>query len=536
MLAEIIAERNTVVYVVGLAAIAVVASREIVLRWLGAPAASSGAAMRAEGRLAWLSVRWFSLLFIAALAVRAVTHDFGPYWYDEAFSVWLAQLPLDQLIAAVAGDVHPPLFYALTWLVAQVAGTEPIAMRALPLVFSVLSLPVAKRLAEHLQLPGPAQFVGLALMAFSPFQIFYANDVRAYSLMLFLVLLAVLLVVERRFGWLSLAWTALLWTHHYGLIFCAVTGLLALALEFRQPERNLKGVLLAGVTALLFYAPWAATLAAQLNLVRHGHWIWPVTAADLMLLGHTLLFGSTPQSAWVSLGTLMVAVGLEAVLLYKSLRTPLTTGRGVLLWLLLAPVVTAALVSVLMQPIFVARYLFPVSPFWFFAIGWVITDRVGWRTQALAALVIAPLLAITLSVDTRAPMFARGAPREVAATITEGWRQGDAVVHTDIWTRVEAEQFLGGRPQYLFPPRTDDLNIGGLSAYTRDAMGIETARFADLGRYRRLWVVDSRNPIVDQLQRAIALTDLLPLGGHRQVDQWARQREQYVVTVYLVTR
>jgi len=34
-----------------------------------------------------------------------------PLWYDEAFSAAVARLPVDRMIAATAGDVHPPGYY-----------------------------------------------------------------------------------------------------------------------------------------------------------------------------------------------------------------------------------------------------------------------------------------------------------------------------------------------------------------------------------------------------------------------------------------
>src|SRR5690606_16059505 len=57
----------------------------------------------------------YDALFILAFALRVVGMWIPQLWYDENFTLILARLPFDRMIAATAGDVHPPLWYLIEW-------------------------------------------------------------------------------------------------------------------------------------------------------------------------------------------------------------------------------------------------------------------------------------------------------------------------------------------------------------------------------------------------------------------------------------
>ena len=53
----------------------------------------------------------------------------GMLWYDEAFSAWLAALPLNRLLEATLNDVHPPFYYVLLWGINRIWGNAEIVLR-----------------------------------------------------------------------------------------------------------------------------------------------------------------------------------------------------------------------------------------------------------------------------------------------------------------------------------------------------------------------------------------------------------------------
>ena len=57
-------------------------------------------------------------------------------WFDEAYSVGLANQPWGNLFVSAINDVHPVLYYVLLKLYSLICGTSVIALR----IFSIIDL------------------------------------------------------------------------------------------------------------------------------------------------------------------------------------------------------------------------------------------------------------------------------------------------------------------------------------------------------------------------------------------------------------
>jgi hypothetical protein len=123
-----------------------------------------------------------ALLCVLAFALRAFRLDFQSLWYDEAYSLRLAEMPVGQMIPTTAADIHPPLYYLLlkAWL--PFAGTSEFALRFPSLVLGVTAVPVVFVLARRLFGGRTALFTAL-LAAASPFYVHYGQETRMYTLM-----------------------------------------------------------------------------------------------------------------------------------------------------------------------------------------------------------------------------------------------------------------------------------------------------------------------------------------------------------------
>lgn len=534
-LMQLLAERNAQIYTLAAWVLGLVLVWQVVAARLPAPIATSGAASSPRFGLPPLQLsiwfpHWPAIIIGLGVLVRVLNFDTGPYWYDETFSVWLAQLPLERVVSAVAGDVHPPLFYSLTWLMARLAealgqdGTSPYFMRLLPLAFGVAGLVLTWRVGQLLKLKDAALCVALVLMALSPFQVFYSFDVRMYSLMQLLTLWAVWALLEKRWVQLGAAFALMLYTHNYGLLFAAGVGALALFKEWRE-RGNWLAPLWAGVGAVALYLPWVAVLKQQMSNVAAGHWIWPATLADVLMLPHTLTLGSVPaESAGFGLLLVVFVLALAPFALWRDKE------RWPLVWLVIAPVALALVISVLYRPIFVTRYLFAVSPYWFLLAGWVVSVGLGVRGRLALACIALPLF-IFPSIG-RVETLERGQPVQVERVIREGWQAGDVIIHTDVWTALEAGWRLRDLPNVLFPPAQKNLNVGGLTEQTRLALGIPEARLP--ATFNRAWIVVAYAPTVNAEERRAALDELLAARRSERVTGWFDKYQLQGVELYLV--
>jgi uncharacterized membrane protein len=71
-------------------------------------------------------------------------------WRDEAFSVWIAQDSLSEVIQRTSGDFNPPLYYVLLNLWMRIFGSTEIGLRRFSVLAFVLTLPLVYLLAKKI--------------------------------------------------------------------------------------------------------------------------------------------------------------------------------------------------------------------------------------------------------------------------------------------------------------------------------------------------------------------------------------------------
>jgi hypothetical protein len=107
------------------------------------------------------------------------------FWLDETFSVWLANQSVpDMLQWIVKIDQHPPLYYVLLHYWIGRYGDTPYYARLFSVLFGVATIPIIYLIGKRMS----GALVGLAaavFLALSPFNIFFAQEVRMYTLLTF---------------------------------------------------------------------------------------------------------------------------------------------------------------------------------------------------------------------------------------------------------------------------------------------------------------------------------------------------------------
>src|SRR5262245_39549027 len=137
---------------------------------------------RSTGSGPRVAAQWLALvLILAAFALR--THRLGnrAIWWDEGFSVFLARLPLVEMMDATAHDTHPPGYYAALHVWRMAVGDSEVALRMLSVLAGLLILPLAFRWVRGLA-GSRAALCALGLLGLSRVLIWYSQEVRQYSL------------------------------------------------------------------------------------------------------------------------------------------------------------------------------------------------------------------------------------------------------------------------------------------------------------------------------------------------------------------
>jgi hypothetical protein len=117
-------------------------------------------------------------------------------WLDETFSVWLADHTVADMLQWIARiDQHPPLYYLLLHYWIALKGDTPYYVRLLSVLFGAGTIPIIYLIGKRMS----GTVMGLAaavLLAFSPFNIYYAQETRMYTCLTFNAAVAIYALVR----------------------------------------------------------------------------------------------------------------------------------------------------------------------------------------------------------------------------------------------------------------------------------------------------------------------------------------------------
>ncbi|NJN96793.1 MAG: phospholipid carrier-dependent glycosyltransferase [Anaerolineales bacterium] len=141
------------------------------------------------------------VIILIALALRLTLLGEQSLWYDEGVTWLLSQKPPGELLQWTAADIQPPLYYLLMWETDALFGSREWALRFPSVIFGVLTVPLLYILARRLfpasrqRLTSPP-LLAAALLAISPVMVYYAQEARMYTLLVFEVTLAGYLLLK----------------------------------------------------------------------------------------------------------------------------------------------------------------------------------------------------------------------------------------------------------------------------------------------------------------------------------------------------
>ena len=292
-------------------------------------------------RLSW-AVPAIATLVLGIFRLPELTRS--PLWYDELFSLGVAELPFgDSLRRIIADHTNPPLFYLLLkgWM--AIGGDSDHWVRLLPCLLAMLLGAAIVWLVREVHAGTRAGMLAVALAAASPLSVDLANEVRAYSLLALLACLSLAATLHDRtrrtretFALMTIINIALVHTHYFGWLTIGAECVAALY-AWRRPHA-LRVLRSAGLT-LLAFVPWAAAVVAHALSnpapLRNVAWIGTPSLVDPLWLLRDLTGRSGFAAAdWAWLALVATALVVLAVSQWRgrgsaSLGAAPTAGRVV---------------------------------------------------------------------------------------------------------------------------------------------------------------------------------------------------------------
>lgn len=448
----------------------------------------------------------FILLFIIAAAFRIIGLWIPSFWYDENFTLILSRLPFDRMIAATAGDVHPPLWYLITWSITHIApAAPPWILRVPSVIFSLASLEVFYRILREWNLPEKVQLGAMLFMVLLPMQVWYAQEARMYALLQLEVLLALLCAL--RGNWLGLFVTslALLYTQNYGAFYIGAVGLVVLVRDWR----SLPNAAIATGIAGALYLPWVTVLARQMDSINGRYWIQEASIGDVLNILYKLFWASSMPDFAIISALLVTFIALAVGGLHMA-YTPHPARRSILI-MAFAPLTVAWLASVLWQPLLLHRPLIGIAPFIYIIAAWSMSRLLEdeplkvQREAILAAALVIPVLVSGMggyyvNIPSMKEDGDTSPLMQSLDYVRDNWQTGDVIIYADDGPMINISPYAADLPQYQIPACGDRIDaapvLGSLTNGTRAAIGIPQITPAEI--HGRAWVFAPFSPLHPQ--------------------------------------
>jgi mannosyltransferase len=295
-------------------------------------------------------------LTLAGAVLRFSTLDLQSFWHDEAVTVGRVLDPsLFTTLDRVPGsEATPPLYYALAWGWTKLFGAGEVGIRSLSAVVGTATIPVAWWAGREL-VSRAAGVAAAALVAFSPYMVWYSQEARAYALLVLLCGLSLALLARalrggsaRFVAWWALVAALALVTHYFAVFVVVPELVLLLWLAPARRRATLAAGALVGAVGLAL-VPLAVHQADQ----GHDRWIERIELSTrLRDTGKQFVLGysGSPSRALSAVAAVLIVVA-GALALWHGRRR-----RG---FLLAAGVGAAALAIPLLAKLAGADYLYP---------------------------------------------------------------------------------------------------------------------------------------------------------------------------------
>ncbi len=282
---------------------------------------------------------------------------------DEPFSLYHAQGSIDNILGLMPNENNPPIHFLLLHFWMKWLGNGVWMLRFSSAVFSILSVSLYFFGLNKLFNFKLAAISSLLLL-FSNSAIFYAHDIRAYSLLLFLFMLnffsfftlTISTSGKKHSILFIISGILMLYTHFISVVYFLSLALITLIINWKEAQK-FKNMLWLYALLLLGFLPYLSVFFTRLTATEQSiGWLMPPVPLDL----YWILRRFTNQ------GGLALFAGLGLVmhiLFYLWQKKRFQTADKVLLLFGLFFLLLSYIIS-LKIPVFHERYLLLFLPIW----------------------------------------------------------------------------------------------------------------------------------------------------------------------------
>ena len=511
-------------------------------------------------------LKWDEIIGILFFLISVGMLGFSVYfcfssdiWYDELFTMGLANQSCGELILKTARDVHPPLYYLIVKLfLTGVRSSGPLSQvvaaklaSCLPFLLCILFSLFKIRKNFGMLTAGLFSFLLISM----PQMADYTVEVRMYGYALMFITVGMVTAYEllgknRISEWtlLTICGLCACYTHYFACVAaCMIYICLFLFMCYEKKLRQMiKPYIFSSIVCVLGYLPWLlAVVTKQASQVKENYWIQPVS---LRTLGGCVKFIFKPAlpGETVSMAVACVFFALYAMtvvyslfILWKKRKKGAEDGEGKYLFayggiLVLAGVVLFGMVaSILIKPIFVYRYMLPAMGVFWLSFAVLVGMEKKRKAAVIPVLLFLGVIGITNFRSFYGEEMWKKLQMEKALSTLSRIESDDIILYNFDQTQGVASYYLSNET-YLWYGETEEL-IREMFPYNHtlvegeftDEKGIARIK-ALLNEKRALWFFGSGNAREEILEKWRA-------EGIRSEEEASVMIERYWFNIYRIT-
>lgn len=423
-------------------------------------------------------------------------------WFDEAYSVGMADQNMIDIWKIGGHDVHPVLYYWMLRVVSLLTGGSILAYR----LFSALPIALLGILGiTHIK-KDFGEKTGILFSFFSyflPMMAVYANQIRMYSWAIYIVTILAIYTYRTYLGnntkknWVIFGITSLasIYIHYYGLMAAGLINLFLL-IHFikRKKWKDLRVQIILGILQIILFIPWILALLAQMKHVGGGFWIGFKFPDSILEIVGCQMNGTRNETEILFIGF------LANVLLFTSLGITALKNRNkenfnlkivicsVLIYL---SVIVAALImtQIIGSPILYYRYLFVITGLYIFAVSHILAESNNKYLISVVCTVVIFLGTYNNYIQIKDNYSTENGKQ--IEYLKENIQEDDVLVYSNIGNGSVFASYFKDNKQYFY----NGANWGVEEAYKNWSPQMETWITTDFLEKctGRVWIIDSQD-------------------------------------------
>lgn len=422
-------------------------------------------------------------------------------WFDESYSVGMANKSFIDIWNIGSNDVHPILYYWILHIIYLIFGTNLYLYR----VVSVIPLAILGVLGyTHIRKDfGAKEGILFSFFAFFlPIVSVYSGEIRMYTWgMLFVTVMAIyayrIYKNSNTKNWIIFAIFSLVsaYTHYYALATAGIINLLLFinllknAIKQRSYTKELKSFTISAIVQIILYIPWLCSLINQVTGVSKGYWISNPSVKVLLQIFCFQFTGNldilfVPQWISVALGIILLIYCIYCAIANKEEKTAGRLAIGVYL------IVFVAMYIISMKiPILYARYFLNLTGLIIFFMAFFMAKS---KNKILTIIVCFVTLAVAIwaNLNVSKMNYAENnkAPLEY---VKQDLQQGDMILFGNKGSGFVISMQLSDVPNCFYD--YENWNVEPeYKAFGKDM--IYTNNIKTLENYKgRIWIINSNN-------------------------------------------